>query len=486
MRDEVKAIGYERRAVSPGILHFGVGNFHRAHQAFYLNEYLCLTGDLQWGICGAMILERDEAVYRALKAQDGVYGISVFGNDGEVMRRKIGSIVDLFWGGEDADAVISRIADPNIKIITLTITEGGYNLNPKNGEFDLSATDILHDLQGQDVPRTVFGYIAAGLQRRRKINDLPLTILSCDNVPHNGDACRKAFSAYFRAVDADLADWVADRVSFPNSMVDRITPSVSARERERIAFDIAGQKDRAPVYCEEFIQWVIEDSFAAGRPALERVGVEFVDDVSRYEFLKLGIVNSTHQMLSFPGLLAGYRKVDEAVADPLFHDYLTTYMIRDVLPYLAPPEGVDMSAYSATFMRRLQNKAISDQLARLCFDAANKIPRFMTPTVTQLLQAKADTSRVAFLIAAYRSYLRGSRDDRGMPYEIDDPGLSEADRKRVADDDPLAFLALNCFAGMPFDSSDSFVNNYLQSCVGIASAGIRKTLREIRGCYYAN
>lgn len=473
-------LAYDRKEIIQGILHFGVGNFHRVHQAYYTNMLLTDSDQKNWGICGAMILEKDEKIYRGLKKQENCYGLTVFGRSGLDEYHRIGSLVELLWGVENSAAIIEKVADPRIKIISLTITEGGYNIDKKTGEFVFSNEDILYDLKLPEKPRTVFGYIAAGLLKRIETNAGPLTILSCDNLPHNGDVCRNSFISFFKEADMKLYNWVVDNISFPNSMVDRITPATLEDDIPKL-YAINGHKDIVPVYCEDFIQWVIEDNFLAGRPEWERVGVEFTDDVSKYEFMKLGFVNSTHQMLSFPGFLAGYRKVDEAVGDERIATYLRQYMDMDVTPYLSPPPNTDLEAYKTTFIERLGNKAVSDQLSRLCFDAVNKIPVFMYPTITAMLKANADMKRIAFLIATYRLYLRRLKDDKGVPYKIDDPGLEETDKILINSCEPLDFLRLSCFSGVSLSSSERFVDSFLKYCNSIEAKGILPTLEELIG-----
>lgn len=471
---------YDRKSVTPGILHFGVGNFHRAHQAYYTNMLLADADQQNWGICGAMILDKDEDLFRRLKKKDGCFGLTVFGRTGQDEYYWIGSLVDLLWGVENPAAVIDKVADPCIKIITLTITEGGYNLDKKTRDFDFSNEDIVYDMGFPDRPRTVFGYIAAGLRKRMAANAGPITILSCDNLPHNGNVCRNSFLTFFEKADAELFNWAKEHVSFPNSMVDRITPATLPDDIQKLKA-MNGREDMAPVYCEDFIQWVIEDDFRAGRPAWERVGVEFTDDVSKYESMKLGFVNSTHQMLSFPGLLAGYRKVDEAVSDGRIAKYLRQYMDLDVTPYLTPPPNTSFETYKQVFMERLGNEMVSDQLARLCFDAANKIPVYMVPTVSAMLKAGAEMKRIAFLTAAYRLYLRRGKDDRGVSYNVDDPALTENDQKLTRSDNPLDFLGLSCFSGVALGESAPFVERYLKYCRDIETRGVLAIIEELIG-----
>ena len=469
---------YERKGVTSGILHFGVGNFHRAHQAYYTNMLLSDPDQRSWGICGAMILDRDEDVFRGLSKQDGCYGLTVFGRSGNNEYHRIGALTELLWGGESAAAIIDKAADPGIKIISLTITEGGYNLDNKTGKFDFSNEDIIYDLKLPKKPRTVFGYIAAGLRKRAEANAGPLTILSCDNLVHNGNACRNAFLSFFQKADARLYNWAKENISFPNSMVDRITPATLADDILKLQA-INGSEDLVPVYCEDFVQWVIEDDFLAGRPAWERAGAEFTDNVSKYESMKLGYVNSTHQMLSFPGFLAGYRKVDEAVSDKRIAAYLRQYMDEDVTPYLSSPPNTSLEEYKTIFMGRLKNEAVSDQLSRLCFDAANKFPVYMAPTITAMLDANADMKRIAFIIAAYRLYLRKGKDEKGVSYVVDDQGLTENDLTLAGSNEPLDFLNLSCFSGLRLSTSERFIKEYLESCRNIEAKGVLATIEGL-------
>lgn len=471
-------IAYDRKEITPGILHFGVGNFHRAHEEYYTNLLLADPDQKNWGICGAMIHERGKGKFQKLKDQDGCYGLTVFGRTGLDEYYRIGSLVELLWGVEDPESILNKIADPQIRIISLTITEGGYNLDSKTQEFDYGNEDILYDLGKPARPRTVFGYIASGLMRRMERNAGPITILSCDNLRHNGDVCKRSFHAFFQRADTELYHWVKENVSFPNSMVDRITPATLPEDVERLQ-ELSGYVDAVPVYCEDYVQWVIEDVFPGGRPAWERVGVEFTDDVSKYESMKLALVNSVHQMMSFPGFVAGYRKVDEAVADVRIEKLLRKYMELDVIPYLDPPPHTDLKAYGEIFMERLKNKMVSDQIARLCFDAANKNPVYIIPRMTTLIAEGGDLSRITLFVSAYRQYLRKGVDDRGVSYTVDDPGLTENDYRLIRSDDPVDFLKVSCFDAFGLADSGKFVKCYVKNCQDIEEKGVMKTIEGL-------
>lgn len=308
----IKSYSFDRNSVKAGILHFGVGNFHRAHLEYMTSHLLEDPTQHGWGICGAMILERDEPLYKALKAQDGEYTLTVCGRDGNNEVYRLGALVELYWGIEEKNSILNKIADPDIRIITLTITEGGYNISRQTGEFMLDNPQVVHDLEHPDDPQTAFGYVAEGLRRRVASGSGPITILSCDNLQHNGNTARCAFMSFVEAQDKELAAWMEENVTFPNSMVDRITPATHPEDIKRLNEE-NGTEDKAPVYCEDFIQWVVEDNFAAGRPAWEKVGAQMTDDVTAFENMKLSLLNASHTLLSYPSFLYGYRKVDAAM-----------------------------------------------------------------------------------------------------------------------------------------------------------------------------
>lgn len=343
---------YDRKIIQAGILHIGVGNFHRAHQAFYTNQLLNDQDQSQWAICGACLLPSDEKIVKSLRAQQLDYTLTVCGRDGQDEIYQLGALKDLLWAVEDPQALLDKIAESAIKIITLTITEGGYNLDKATNEFILEDGKIKHDLQNPGHPITVFGFIAEGLRRRRNSGNGCITILSCDNLQHNGSTAKRAFTTFIAAQDKDLAEWVETNVTFPNSMVDRITPATTAEDVQRLNRK-SGMEDQAPVYCEDFIQWVIEDNFIAGRPAWERVGVEFTNDVTAFENMKLSLLNAAHTLLSYPSFLKGYRKVDQAMHDGDIVKYVRDFMDIDITPHVPAPEGTDLAEYKKNTDRKV-------------------------------------------------------------------------------------------------------------------------------------
>lgn len=479
MKDQVKKPSYDRKTVKPGILHIGVGNFHRAHMEAY-TDALIDKDDSQknWGISGAMLMPQDKGLYEALKDQDGKYTLTVCGRDGKDSCQEVDSLVELNWSGDKPDEIIKRMADPETKIISMTITEGGYNIDRTSGEFDVNTPQIAKDIANPQKPETAFGFVAEGLRRRRDNKSGPVTILTCDNLQHNGDTAKKAFMTFFQAQDPELAKWVEKNVTFPNSMVDRITPATHSDDVKRLNKK-NGTDDKAPVYCEDFIQWVVEDKFANGRPKWEEVGVEITDDVSAYENMKLSLLNAAHSLLSYPAFLSGYRKVDEAMKDETILKFTRQYMDLDATPYVPAPGNTDLEKYKTTLIERFGNPAVSDQVARLCMDGLSKFPVYVIPVLAKMMKDGHDLTRMAYLLAAYRKYLRAGVDDKGQPYEINEPWLTPQDKELIDSDNPLDFLKLPAFAGAPLVGNAKFEDLYLSMVRAIDDEGAMATLQKI-------
>jgi len=468
---------YDCKSIQSGILHIGVGNFHRAHQAFYIDRLLNDQDQLGWGICGVCLLPSDENMVRKLRAQQLRYTLTVCGRDGQNVMHRIQSICELLWAVEDPQSVISKIADPAIKIITLTITEGGYQIDRSTQELMLDNESLQKDLQNPKSPTTVFGFIAEGLRQRKKAGASGVTILSCDNLQHNGEVAKKAFTTFIHAQDAELGAWVDRQVSFPNSMVDRITPMTTAADVIRLNSQ-QGLDDQVPVYCEDFIQWVIEDNFIAGRPALERVGVQFTDDVSAFENMKLSLLNASHTLLAYPSFLKGYRKVDIALQDPKIYRFIKDFMELDVTPHVPAPAGTDLNAYKQTLLERFANRAVSDQVSRLCADGISKFPVYIVPTIIKMLASGQDLTRIALLLASYRHYLHYKTDDHHTSYEINEPWLTIADQQKLDSVNPLEFLSLSIFTNLQLHLVDEFVDLYLTFSDRIQQEGMAVALND--------
>ncbi|MBD5284151.1 MAG: mannitol dehydrogenase family protein [Bacteroides sp.] len=473
---KVTPVGYDRDKTKSGILHIGVGNFHRAHEEFYTNELLKLDpSQSDWAITGAMLLPSDEKLYNILKDQNGLYTVTVCGRDGHDQAYEIGSLKDVIWAPKESEKLIAKIADSETKIISMTITEGGYNIDKEFGQFDLSNEAVQKDIADPSAPSTVFGYLAEGLRKRRDAGAGKVTILTCDNLQHNGDTAKKAFLSFFKAQDPALAEWAEANVTFPNSMVDRITPATLPADVERLNA-MNGTDDKAPVYCEDFIQWVIEDNFAAGRPKWEEVGVEFTDDVAPYENMKLSLLNASHTLLSYPSFLSGYRKVDEAMKDERIRKFVREFMDLDFTPYVPAPGNTNLDEYKQTLIERFSNSSVSDQVARLCFDGLSKFPVYVIPHLTQMVRDEKDLTRVAYLFAAYYNYLKYHTDDNGENFEVAEPWMDDEVVKALACDSPLYFLDIAAFAGANLRESKRFTDLYLKFVKDIQEKGAMKTL----------
>ncbi|MGJ1386884.1 mannitol dehydrogenase family protein [Sphingobacterium spiritivorum] len=476
---KVHTYNYDRNTIQSGILHIGVGNFHRAHQAFYTDQLLHDEDQRQWGICGACLLPVDEKLVRNLRSQQLDYTLTVCGRDSEHEIYRIGSLSELLWAVEDQQELLHKIADSAIRIITLTITEGGYNLDKVTNEFMLDNERIKDDLIHPANPTTVFGFIAEGLRQRKASGSGGITILSCDNLQHNGNTAKRAFSTFIAAQDPELAEWMETNVSFPNSMVDRITPATTAQDITRLN-NQSGIYDKVPVYCEDFIQWVIEDNFIAGRPAWERVGVEFTDDVTAYENMKLSLLNASHTLLSYPSFLIGYRKVDEAMQDKEMVKFVRDFMDTDITPHVPPPTGIDLKEYKQTLIERFANPAVSDQISRLCFDGISKFPVYIMPNLLKMIKDNQELSRVAFLIASYRHYLKYQTDDKQQQFEIAEPWLTAEDRERTKSNNPVDFLRLSAFRSTDLTAVASFVELYTGFTHSIREKGLKEVLQCIK------
>jgi mannitol 2-dehydrogenase len=373
--------------------------------------------------------------------------------------------------------VIEKIADPSTRIVSLTVTEGGYNIHHVTGEFDAANPDVAHDLEPGAVPRTTFGLITEALARRRDRGLPPLTVMSCDNLPGNGHLTQRVFTAFARLRDPELAAWVEREVRFPNSMVDRITPATTdadrAEVRERFGID-----DAWPVVCEPFTQWALEDAFAVGRPPYEDVGVQVVPDVAPYELMKLRLLNASHQGIAYFGHLAGYELVHDAAQDPLFRRFLLGYMDEEATPTLAPVPGIDLDDYKQTLIERFSNAEVRDTIARLCMESSDRIPKWLLPVIRERLAAGGEIRRSAAIVASWARYAEGV-DERGEPIEvvdrIKDELMARARRQR---EDPDAFIANREVFGDLVDD-ERFVDAYRAALRSLHEHGARGTLESV-------
>jgi len=475
----VEPLKYDRNegeAIEAGIVHFGVGAFHRSHQALYLDEVIAATGNRKWGLVGVGLLPFDLPMRDAMKAQDCLYTVNEKSTTGETKTKVIQAMVEYIYAPDNFEAVVSRLFNPSIRIVSLTITEGGYLMNNK-GEFLSDHPTVVRDLDNPCLPQSAFGIIIEALRRRRKAGMPGFTIMSCDNLRHNGSQAKKACLAFAKLRDPELAHWIEENVSFPNSMVDRITPAMSPAVRQALN-DRSGVDDKAPVIAEDFTQWVLEDNFKYGRPDYEIAGVTVTNDVLPYEEAKIRLLNGSHQMLSYPAFLAGFRRVDVALTDPLLYDYIWSFLNQDAGIWLESIPGMELGSYKDTLMKRFCNAAIGDQLSRLCLDGGSKIPGFLLPTLQANLKQKGTCHRLAFLLACYNHYLHSNVDDLGGKYEIQEPNAMALLKPIIASSDPLELLRCTHLVGNAA-TYPLFVKDYLACYENVVKSGARATLENL-------
>ena len=451
---------YNRDEIGIGIVHFGVGGFHRAHQAVYIDRLLEKGLASQWGICGVGVMPADRKMADVLDAQDGLYTLLQENPDGSRDARVIGSIVDYRYAPDDPEAVIELLAAPTTRIISLTITEGGYNID----------TVALNGV-------SVFGLVAEALTRRHDRGIASPTIVSCDNIEGNGEVARHAFTTYADRLQPGLAEWITANTRFPNSMVDRITPVTTPDVIATLESEF-GVEDQWPVAAEPFTSWVLEDSFSDGRPPLEDVDVLLVDDVTPYESMKLRLLNASHQALCYFAYLAGYRLVHDAAGDPLFAQFLREYMDSEATPTLKPVPGIDLPDYKRTLIERFANPGVRDTIARLCAGSSDRIPKWLLPVIRANLATGEPIRLSAATVASWARYAEGV-DEQGQPIEIvDQLADSLVPLARSQHENPTAFIentdVFGDLAGNP-----RFVEAYLWALNSLHRDGARATLEAV-------
>ena len=407
---------YDRSALTPAVVHIGVGGFHRAHQALYFDDLARRQISTDWGIVGVGL--RSPQMGEVLADQDQLYTVVVRAPEGDEVR-VIGSIVDYLYAPEDPEAVLSALADEQTRLVTLTITGSAYP-----GVVDPADPQVQADVTTPGTPGTAFGYIVEGLDRRRRAGLTPFTLLSCDNQQHNGESARLAVVSTARLRDPGLADWIEEHVAFPGSMVDRITPETSPEQRDAIA-EQHGVDDRWPVITEAFSQWIVEDRFCNGRPPLDQVGVQFVEDVRPYELMKTRLLNGAHSALGHLAILAGFETTDAAMADPTVRRFVQGYL-REAAAGLLDVPGIDLPTYCDTLVERFSNPQISDQVTRLCRRSSTKVPTYVIPSLQMALDHDAPRAHLVLAVAAWFRYLRGE-DYAGVDLDVQD---QHADRLR--------------------------------------------------------
>jgi mannitol 2-dehydrogenase len=465
---------YDRREAVAGVVHLGVGGFHRAHQAMYQDRLMNAGMALDWAICGVGVLPADRSMQAVLTAQDCLYTLVLKHPDGRQDARVIGAITEYRLAPGDAEAVVERMADPAIRIVSLTITEGGYHVDAETGALDADHPDLALELERGGPPRSAHGLIVEALRRRRERGVPPFTVMSCDNLQGNGSVARAAFTGFAAVRDPGLAEWIGEAVSFPNAMVDRITPTTRERDCEELERRF-GVQDGWPVVAEPFVQWVLEDRFTAGRPPYEHAGVQLVADVAPYELMKMRLLNGSHQAMAYFGRLAGMGSVHEAATDPLVGAFLRAFMAAEVAPTLRPVPGLDVDEYQRTLLDRFSNPHVGDTLERICAWTSDRIPKFVLPVIRERLAAGQEVRRGAAVIATWARYAEGT-DDAGRDLDVVDARRDALiARARRWEADPLAFLRVRELFG---DLADDprFTTPYAETLTSLHERGARATL----------
>ncbi|KFC76039.1 putative mannitol dehydrogenase family protein [Bosea sp. LC85] len=431
---------YGLQDLSAGIVHFGVGNFHRAHQACYLDELFESGVDRDWAIIGTGVQEGDAAMGRDLAAQD--FLTTVVAQEATSSQARItGAMIDFIAPGDRA-ALLAHLVDARTRIVSLTVTEGGYYVDPATQSFDANHPDIIADAADRLAsPKTAFGLIGAALLQRRAAGLQPFTVMSCDNLPGNGHVTENAVAGLVELVDRSDAHWIRESVAFPNGMVDRITPATSERERATLRGDF-GIDDRRPVFCEDFRQWVLEDRFSAGRPRLEQVGVQFVADVAPFELMKIRILNGGHAAIAYPAGLLDIHFVHEAMADPQIARFLRALLDDEIIPLVPPVPNTDLTTYRRTIERRFANPKIGDTIRRLCLDGSNRQPKFILPTLRDAACAGRPIDGLALVSALWCRYCYGETES-GKLIAPNDPSWQRlTEQARKARSRPEAWLEM--------------------------------------------
>ena len=436
---------YDRSALTPGIVHIGLGNFHRAHQAWYLHRLMQQGLAHDWAIVGAGVRPYDAAMRDKMQAQDyltTLIELDPSGSSAEVT----GSMIDYVPIEEGNGALIAKMADPAIRIVALTVTEGGYFIDAATKGFDAAHPDIVHDAANPDRPRTAFGAMVAALGRRRDLGVGPFTGQSCDNLQGNGDVLKRTILSLARMSDPGLAEWIETNCTFPNSMVDCIVPATGPKELA-LAHEL-GIDDKVPVTHENFRQWVIEDDFCAGRPDWDKAGATFSDHVHDYETMKIRILNGGHQVIAGPAEVLGIETISETMAHPSIHAYFRKVEETEILPFVKAVPGKTPAEYIDLIDRRFSNPRIVDTARRVAFDGSSRHPGFLLPVIHEALAAGTSVEGLALVEATWARYCTGVREN-GTTVEPNDPMWSELQAAATAAmDEPGAWLALPFYGSL--------------------------------------
>ncbi len=472
----VQVPAYDRAQLKQSTVHIGVGGFHRAHQAVYLDDLLASPEAERWGECGIGLLLSDARMRDALRGQDSLYTV-VERSSGAPAARVIGSMTGFFYAPEEREAALETLAAPDTRIVSLTITEGGYFIDEGTGSFLENHPEVRHDLEHSGEPVSALGFLAESLDRRRHRGLPPFTVMSCDNLQGNGHVIGRVLSAFAELRDPALRAWIERHVAFPNSMVDRITPATAARDIEFVR-EHFGIDDAWPVVTEPFKQWVIEDTFSNGRPHWERVGAELVSDVAPYELMKMRLLNGSHLAMAYLGALMDFTFVHEILRDSLMRTFIETFM-EEVTPVVPPIPGVSVTDYKQTLIERFSNPAINDQVTRICSEGSAKMPKWVLPSIVELLAQGRSFELTSFVVASWIFYLGRGVADNGKPLDIVDARAAEL--RAVAKNgglDPAAMLSVRSIFGEVLPANPAFNSRVQEALQLLAQAGARGSVQH--------
>ncbi|KAL7555803.1 hypothetical protein ACA910_002268 [Epithemia clementina (nom. ined.)] len=471
---------YDPTILKPGILHLGVGNFHRSHFATYMNDLFMNEADQNqgWGIVGGGIMSFDADKRELLESQDWLQ--TIVERDADSSKATIvGSMIDFLpvdHENKEHKELQEMMVNPSIKIVSLTVTEGGYYLS--DGKFDVEAPDIKHDIENPESPQTIFGMMVKALQKRRESGDLPFTVMSCDNMPHNGHVTKSVVVTLAKEMyGQEMADWVEKNVPFPNSMVDRITPGTTDATRAFVK-DNYGYEDKAPIFCEPFRQWVLEDSFPHGRPAWENLeNVMVVEDVEPFENMKIRILNGGHASLCYPAALLGVKYVHEAMEHETIGPFLDTLERKEIIPTIPPVPETDLNEYWELISHRFSNPVIEDTIGRICFDGASRQPKFIVPTICDGLNAGSSVEGFALVSALWCRYCQGTTES-GEKISPNDPQWDRLQEKaQEAKTNPSVWLGMKDVYG-EVGSNPTFKDAFENALKKVQDNGVDAALKD--------
>lgn len=467
---------YERDQVKTGIVHLGIGAFHRAHQAVYTDSVLA-SGDISWGILGVSLRSADTR--DALAPQDGLYTVATRSGDGDSFRI-IGSIGQVLVAPENPQAVLGAMVDPTVRIVSLTVTEKGYCYSPASAALDEAHADIIHDLANPAAPRSAIGYIVEALARRRSDGTEPFTLLSCDNLPANGRTLQRVVTRFAELRDPELAAYIRTNVAFPSTMVDRIVPATTEADRATVA-EATGFVDAWPIMTEPFSQWVVEDQFPTGRPAWEKFGVTFVEDVDAFELMKLRLLNGSHSTLAYLGYLAGHETVSDVMKAPGFSGLIEAMMDDEISPTLPPLPSFDLKSYKAELRERFCNPALRHRTWQIAMDGSQKLPQRLLNTIRKRIESGLSFDRLALGVAAWMRYVTGV-DEKGSVIDVRDPLAAElknrAENKSSADELFGALIGLEQIFGNDLPENASFQRSVKAQLKKILQQGAADTVAK--------